>query len=215
MITIDVVHCENKQSLLNFFNDTLDFWVVIFLICMYECPIISWYLAISDYLVTQLLVCTMRSSNPLYRLIHWTGHRFEPRYPHKSACLSDSFYTYVCVSLTFWLPLCESKALGRVGTAVSRRTCQSRCYPQIGSNPGPRYDAIHTKESEALPLNHCNQLKVWPECLPYNLSVHYCKISCNQQSPCNTAFGLNNEKLEPTITPHPLDGSQVQASLYP
>ena len=80
----------------------------------------------------------------LYRFIHWTGHRFEPRYPHKSACLSDSFYTYVCVSLTFWLPLCESKALGRVGTAVSRRTCQSRCYPQIGSNPGPRYDAIHT-----------------------------------------------------------------------
>ena len=51
---------------------------------------------------------------------------------------------YVYVSLTFWLPLCESKALGRVGTAVSRRTCQSRCYPQIGSNPGPRYDAIHT-----------------------------------------------------------------------
>ena len=52
--------------------------------------------------------------------------------------------TYVRMSLTFWLPLCKSKALGRVGTAVSRHTCQSRCYPQIGSNPGPRYDAIHT-----------------------------------------------------------------------
>ena len=51
---------------------------------------------------------------------------------------------YVCVSLTYWLPLCEPKALGRVGTAVSRRTCQLRCYPQIGSNPGPKYDAIHT-----------------------------------------------------------------------
>ena len=54
----------------------------------------------------------------------------------------------------------KSKALSGLGQQFHGVLTNRIVTPQIGLNPGPRYDAILTYISEALPLSHFVMVKI-------------------------------------------------------